>query len=437
MTETLAPPSTGLRHNRNWHRLWLGQAVSVIGDFVFDTTVVLWVGTVLARGQSWAPAAVGGVLVAAALPTFLIGPVAGVFVDRWDRRRLMLAMDLVRSAVILALLLVPLAGDRLPAGAALALVYLAVGLCSAAAQFFNPSRLAIVAAVIPKADRTRAFSLAQATGSAAGILGPPLAAPLLFTVGVQWALVFDAASFAASFLLLRSLKAAPPERAAGRAPSTFRADFREGISFFAHNRVLMALLGSVCIYTLGVGALNVLDVFFVTDNLHVAASWLGTLGAGFAVGSLAGGLVAGAVSGRISDTRMYWLCLVTTGAMIVVYSRLTSLPAAIVLLALLGIPVGAVNVLVGPLLLAVTPENLLGRVATVIGPVQQLAAISTMALAGFLASTAMRDFRTTVAGVQFGRIDTLLLVGGILMIAGGLWAARRLRPAGPPAPEAG
>jgi MFS family permease len=65
--------------------LWLGQSVSYLGDFVFDTTIVLWISTVIARSQSWAPAAVGGVLIAAAVPTLLLGPVAGVFVDRWNR----------------------------------------------------------------------------------------------------------------------------------------------------------------------------------------------------------------------------------------------------------------------------------------------------------------------------------------------------------------
>ncbi|WP_051944461.1 MFS transporter [Streptacidiphilus rugosus] len=434
MTDTLTPqaaPAGGLRANRNWHRLWLGQGISVVGDFVFDTTVLLWVGTVIAKGQTWAPAAVSGVLMAAALPVFLIGPVAGVFVDRWDRRRLMLAMDALRAALIAALLVIPATGARLPVGLRLALVYAVVALAAGASQFFNPARLAIIAAAIPKQDRTRAFSLSQATGSAAGIVGPALAAPLLFGVGVQWALILNALSFLCSFLLVRSLRTEAVECPADRPWSTFLADFREGISFFVRNRVLTALLGSVCVYTLGVGALNVLDVFFVTDNLHSAASWLGTLGAAFAVGTLVGALLAGALARRLSDTRMYWLCLVSTGVVILGYSRLTNLPAAVAVIAVLGLPVGAVNVVIGPMLLAVTPQRLLGRVVTVIGPVQQLASLITMALAGFLASTALRGLSVRVAGVHFGPIDSIFAVGALFMIAGGLWAAGRLRPPDP------
>jgi len=68
--------------NGNYARLWLGETVSVVGDYMFDTTLVLWVGTVLAKGQSWAPVAVSGVLLAVAVPQLLVAPVAGVFVDR-------------------------------------------------------------------------------------------------------------------------------------------------------------------------------------------------------------------------------------------------------------------------------------------------------------------------------------------------------------------
>ena len=78
-THSVAP---GLWRNRDWRLLFSGQAVSLVGDFVFDVTVVLWVATVIAKDQPWAPLAVGGALIAAAAPVMLVGPFAGVFVDR-------------------------------------------------------------------------------------------------------------------------------------------------------------------------------------------------------------------------------------------------------------------------------------------------------------------------------------------------------------------
>jgi MFS family permease len=89
-----------LAGNRNWRLLWIGQAVSLTGDSVFDITVLLWVATVLAKGRPWAPAAAAGVLIAEAVPVLAVGPLAGVWVDRWNRRRTMLASDACRAVVI-------------------------------------------------------------------------------------------------------------------------------------------------------------------------------------------------------------------------------------------------------------------------------------------------------------------------------------------------
>src|SRR5215471_499205 len=101
--------------NRNYARLWAGQAVSLLGDFVFATTLVLWVSVVLLPGRSYAPAAVSAILFCAAVATLLVGPIAGVFVDRWDRRRTMLRADLIRAGLVGALTAVAfLPGDWIP-----------------------------------------------------------------------------------------------------------------------------------------------------------------------------------------------------------------------------------------------------------------------------------------------------------------------------------
>jgi MFS family permease len=414
----------GLRHNRDWHKLWFAQAVSLVGDFVFNTTLVLWVGTVIAADRPWAPAAVGGVLIAGAAPVLLVGPVAGVYVDRWDRRKIMLVTDLIRAGLIAVLLLIPLAGTDWPVALQLVLVYAVAALTSAASQFFNPARFTIVAATVPPEDRPSAFGLLTATSSVAAVVGPPLAAPLLFASGVEWALVVNVVSFLLSYLAIRLMRVTEPERSPARPD--FWAEFREGIRFFAGNRTLVVIVSSICLYMFGVGAINVLDVFFVTENLRVDAGWLGTLSGALGVGSILGALLAGRLSKRFGDVAVFSFGIVLTGLAIVVYSRMPTLPAAIVVLGLAGIPLAAVNVVVGPLVLRVTPEHLLGRMNAVTQPLVYLSSILSMAVAGFLASTVLRDFHASVGGVTFGRIDTIFAVCGLLMTAAGLAAARPL-----------
>src|SRR5277367_5188647 len=131
--------------NRDFARLWYGMAVSGLGDVVFDTTLVLWVATVLGRGQRWAPVAVSGVLLSAGAAVLIVGPLAGVFTDRWDRRRLMLRTEVIRAVLVGGMTLLFLLPVRaLPAWAWLAIIYVVVFVVNSAGQFFSPARFAVI-----------------------------------------------------------------------------------------------------------------------------------------------------------------------------------------------------------------------------------------------------------------------------------------------------
>ena len=167
--------------NRHFALLWSGQSISFLGDAIFSTTLVLWVATSVARGQPWAPLAVSGVLLASAIGTLLVGPLAGVFVDRWDKRSTLLAMDALRACLIA--LLLPLAflpRHTLPTLWELAMIYAVVSLTAACDQFFSPARLALVGDIVPEDQRAHAMSAEQASQHLTSIIGPPLAAPLLY-----------------------------------------------------------------------------------------------------------------------------------------------------------------------------------------------------------------------------------------------------------------
>src|ERR1700691_6649044 len=113
--------------NRNYAKLWYGQAVSAVGDSVFGITLVLWVSQVLASGRSWGPAAVSGILVAATAAFALVGPVAGVFVDRWNRKTTMMVTEVIRAVMVAGLTGLSLVPVRdLPVGLWLGAAYVGV-----------------------------------------------------------------------------------------------------------------------------------------------------------------------------------------------------------------------------------------------------------------------------------------------------------------------
>ncbi len=420
----------GLWQNRNWRLLWIGQSVSATGDMVFYITVLLWIATIIAKGQPWAPAAASGALIATAGPVLVIGPLAGVFVDRWDRRRTMLAADAARFALIAGLLALPALRHAIPVGAQIAILYVVLAACSCFAEFFNPSRLAVIGAIVPAEQQPQASALLSASFSIAQIIGPPIAAPLLITLGVQWALVLNAVSFAYSYFCVRAIDVSLVPPADAPARDSFAAEFRAGIRFFVGNRILMTLGIGLVIALLGNGAVNSLAVFFVPANLHVSSSWLGTLTGSVGGGALVGALLASALARALIPGRLFWLSLICCGAAFIGLSRATDLVAALIAGALLGLAAGVLNSVVSPIILSVTPSHLIGRVSAVFSPLEQLASIVSMVLAGVLASTVLRGFHATVAGVKFGPYDTVFAAAGLLfMIAGVASIAPLSKPA--------
>lgn len=415
--------------NRNFANLWYGLAVSTVGDYVFDTTLVLWVATVVAKGAPWAPVAVSGVLLSVSAAVLLVGPIAGVFVDRWDRKKTMLRSELIRAVLVAALFVLTLVPTRdLPVWLWLTSIYVVVFALNVAGQFFGPARFATIGDVVSgDADRARAAGITQATTSVAAIVGPPLAAPLLFATGVQWAMVVNALSYVASYFAIRAVRVtdspiAEPLAAGVRATiRAIRQEFTAGLRFFVHNRFLVVLLTIAVIAQFGTGAMNTLDVFFVTRNLHASAGQYGFMSTAFGVGAVIGALLAGVLVARLGARRLTWLCAIIAGVLVVVYSRQSHLLPGIAAFFLLAVPVAMLNTAMAPLLLK-TPQAYLGRVIAVFNPISELASMLSVVAAGWLASTALRGFDGHVGDLRFGPIDTIFAVSGVLIVLAGIYA---------------
>jgi len=167
-------PKLALLINRNYTLLWLGGTISLIGNVLLTMMLILWVDTLL-RNQSAAPLAVSGVVLAAALPALLIGPFAGVFVDRWPKQRTMRIMDALRAVLVRSLL--PISGPLpLPLAVRLTIMYLVVAAVSGPSQFFTPATMAILKEVVPQEQLTRASALTVGAGVSAGPSGLPVPA---------------------------------------------------------------------------------------------------------------------------------------------------------------------------------------------------------------------------------------------------------------------
>ena len=414
--------------NRNFALLWWGQAISSVGDYAWDTALVLWVATFLVAGQSWAPLAVSGVVLAATLPQIVVGPLAGVFVDRWDKRQTMITMATLQAIFAVLLVLpaanfsLPLLGHvQLPLFWRLGVVYTDVALLSIFAQFF-------IKDIVPPARQDQALETFQAIQGLAVIIGPPVAAALVFGLGFGWALVLNALSFVV--VLLATLAIQAPPSAHSVAPGEtghFSREFLDGLSYVVGHVVLRTILVAEVLTWLGFGALQSLGYFFITGNLHAPASDYGLLGADFGVGAIAGAVLVTVIGQRIGLARILWIALVTSGLFVIVMSHLTSLYPALVAAFLFGVSTTAVLVAAGPLALDSTSREFVGRVTAVINPLGRLAALVSVALAGSLVSTVLRGFHANVLGISFGPVDTVFTGLGLLAVIGGIYTRVNLR----------
>lgn len=428
------PHSVPVLINKNYTRLWIGQVVSLVGDMVFDTTLLLWVATVLLAGKSYAPAVSTAVLVVASAVTFMVGPLAGVFVDRWDKKRTMLAADLTRAGLVAVLAGVAfLPKGTVPVPVILVLTGVIVALTTAVSMFFGPARFVMINDVVPADRRGKASSYGQTTEALATIIGPPLAAPLLIGFGPQWALALNAVSFLVSFVAIRAIQAPPAPPVAKTEKQGVRGELFAGLRLFGTNTFLRALLIMILLLQLGAGALSALAVYYVPENLHADPKWYGFLGGTFGAGILVGAFLGGMVGDKVGHARMIRGGMLVFAGAFALYSQATSLWLALVAYVLLGLGIGSTNSNIGPLLMAIVPREFMGRVSAVMGPANRVVAIVSMVAAGLVASWLGAGFHLTVAGVAFGRLDAVFTVASAFVLAGAVYAFFALRGADHPA----
>jgi MFS family permease len=398
--EEIGLPRAHFLLNRNFTFLAIGQAISNLGDFVYSTTLLVWV-FVLTRSAT----AVSGVLIAQYIPMFLLGPVAGVFVDRWNRRTTMVVTDLLRMTVALLPLFV--AGDlRLPT------IYLSVFLISACSRFFTPARAGVTQVLVTSAQQAQAASVSQATFALAMVLGPALASPLFFAVGPSLACGINAASFLASALCLVALRVPraalhptlPSEKSGLKAVVS---ELFAGLRQIATSRILLVAVGMVLIAMLGAGAIEALGVIFVNQRLHVSSSLYGPMLAIGGLGILIGAVLAGLLAAKIASKTILAGSVFLLGLGLVIYGLQTWYVAAFVVYFLLSISNGGVEVGFAPLMLNATPRTMIGRVQALMETVMFGTGLISIALAGF--------------GSQFVPVWLIFVISGVLMALAGLF----------------
>jgi MFS family permease len=390
---------TLLRFNRNYRNLWLGQIVSEAGDH-FNTIAVLS----MALRVDESGFAVGGVMLARTISSIAAAPLAGVLLDRWDRKKIMVASDVIRGVVALGFLLTL----HYPASW---LLYLLSSLLTFSSPFFTSGRSAILPRITTADELHTANALTQTTAWLTLSIGTMLGGMSAMKFGYAWAFVINAASFLLSAVAVSRLEARtghfrPHPRRGEMAPDKhFWTDHLEGLGYVWRTPLIFAIGMAGVGWATGGGAAQILFALYgevVFDR--------GPAGVGWIWGSAGLGLVAGGFfSHRLSRTlgfRGYknaiTLLFLLHGLSYIFFSQAPTLAWAIVFIVLSRIGMGANNVLNRNMLLTHVPDHYRGRVFTTVESMLQV----TMLLSLTAASVATKYVDPRDIGLVAGCLST-------------------------------
>jgi MFS family permease len=283
-----------LKTNSNYRYTWIGQIVSEIGDH-FNTIAVF--SLILSHTNSGL--AVAGVMLARAIPMLLAGPLAGVALDRFDRRHLMIASDLVRG-VIACLFVLAIAPGRTW------LIYVLSAALMAASPFFTSGRASILPAIASKAELHTANSMTQTTQWTNTAIGSFLGGFSAMTLGYEAAFLLNALSFFVSAVCIGRLRVDGGGFAARRnALDETKVvkpwqDYKEGLRYIRSIPLLFALFMVSVGWASGGGAAQILFPIFGERVFHRGPLGIGQLWGAAGLGRVCGGIFAHWLMPRLS-----------------------------------------------------------------------------------------------------------------------------------------
>jgi MFS family permease len=372
---------TLLKTNRNYRFTWSGQVVSEVGDNFNNIAVFS-----LALANTGSGLVVAGILLSRGFLVLPAGPVAGVLLDRLDRKKIMIASDLVRAAIAILFLL------AIPQGRTW-LLFLLSGLLMFASPFFTSGRAAILPTIATKDELHTANSLTQLTQWTTVTIGSFLGGASVSGFGYRIAFLFNAASFlfsAACISRLHIEKGFRAERSALAEDKIARPwhEYVEGLRYMRASPLILGI-GLVAVgWATGGGAAQILFSLFGEKVFNRGAGGIGVIWGCAGIGLMSGALFANRV-GRTMRFEVYKrtisICYVVHGASYVLFSQARSFGWALVWIGMSRAAVAVSSVLNTSQLLRHVQNDYRGRVFSTMETWTWMTMIVSMGITGGVA----------------------------------------------------
>ena len=384
-----------LRDNRNYRHTWIGQIVSEVGDH-FNNVAVFSLAVAATRSGL----VVTGLMLSRAIPAMLAGPLAGVTLDRFDRKRVMIASDLVRAVVAAGFILTVKHPNTW-------MLYALSAMLMLASPFFTSGRSSILPSIATRDELHTANSLTQTTQWTTLAVGAFLAGTSVMQFGYRWAFLGNSVSFLVSAACISRLFLAGrgfrPPRSALTEAEVARPwhEYAEGLRYMRSVPLILGLLMVNVGWATGGGAAQILFTIFAEMVFNRGPAGLGMIWGFAGVGLLCGGWLAYSFGRRLSFAnykRSIVVCYIVHGGSYILFSRVRSFSWALALIALSRAGVGFSSVMNMGQLLRHVSNAYRGRVFATLESTTWSVMMISMMLAGIASQS--WDPRTigTVAG---------------------------------------
>ena len=366
-----------LRTNRNYRYTWIGQVVSEIGDHFNNIAVFS-----LAMETTHSGLVVSGVLLSRAIPAVMAGPVAGVVLDRFDRRRIMIASDLIRAVVALGFVITLYHHSS-------SLLYGLSALLMLASPFFTSGRTSILPTITTPEELHTANSLTQTTQWTDLTIGTMAAGLTAASLGFRWAFIINSLSFLASAACISQLKAGSfrPKRTALTENRVVRPwhEYKEGLRYMKSSPLILGIALVGVGWATGGGAAQILFTLFGEQVFNRGPAGIGIIWSFAGVGLLVGGAVGHYLGKRIDFSTykgIISICYIVHGGAYVLFSQMRGFWAALLFIALSRAGLAVSSVLNFTQMLRHVPDEYRGRVFSTAESLVWSTMMVSMAMAG-------------------------------------------------------
>jgi len=380
---------------RNFRNLWLGGLISMFGNWMLLAAMPFYIYDLTGSAL-----ATGGMLMASIAPRVLFGSFAGVFVDRWNRRKTMMVIAIMQAVTVSGLMFVNSAQD-------VWLIYVLVFIAATLGSFFNPAENALLPKLVGEEDLMAANSLNSLNDNLARLGGPALGGALLAWTGFATVALVDAITYLAAALLIFSVSApqaetvpAKPPDGTGQLLGVWR-DWIAGLKLVIGDKLLGRLFIIVAFALFGDAILTAVLVVFIQDDLGLGAVEFGTMMTARGLGGLIGGVMVAYFTSKLSMEQIASGSLAIVGMIILGMVAFPSMVVLLPLLVIAGIASIFGFITIQTVLQLGTEDRFRGRVFGAFGTTVSLLMFAGSGIGGALADRLGAEILMNLTGIIY------------------------------------